>query len=50
MESMENIGFSSGEIDQVLTLLAAVLHLGDIVSGHLLLVGRLLYMNGAMSQ
>ena len=29
---MESIGFSSSEIDQVLTLLAAVLHIGDIVS------------------
>ena len=32
LESMGGIGFSSDEIDQVQTLLAAVLHLGDIVS------------------
>ena len=32
MESMESIGFSGAEIDQILTLLAAVLHMGDIVS------------------
>ena len=29
--SMESIGFSSADVEQILTLLAAVLHIGDIV-------------------
>ena len=32
LESMESIGFSSSEVDQIITLLAAILHIGDIVS------------------
>jgi myosin-3 len=30
LESMESIGFTSSEVDQIITLLAAILHIGDI--------------------
>ena len=31
LESMESIGFSNSEVEQIITLLAAILHVGDIV-------------------
>lgn len=31
LESMKEIGFSDDEIDQVITVVASVLHIGDIV-------------------